>query len=568
MSVQQIDSGLLATEQPVAHSVVLRVTVRIAAWCFVAVAAIGLLGRLLFEYFQQLWGAEHYRFVPMLLVAAAWLAWRRVGSLPTPMFAPVTRSMRVALWAAALVTTAVALFAQSPFVAAVAILVYLLAGLYEYGGGLAVRHFLSVWAVLLLALRLPFNWDQRLIVGLQRAATYWASGTLDLLGIRHLADGVVIRLPVRDFFIDEACSGVHSLFATAAFVAVFAAATRKGFLRFAALMIAALFWVFVANAVRVLAVVVLSTRYNLPVVDGLGHELLGIAVFAAVIGLVLSTDRLLLFIFPPKEVFSGDIDWLPSADLNLKPRNARVPFILASCLMAISVSMYLLPSQAAANAPTPYSVQEGLIPVPEDSLPVNWNGWTKVEFQVRTRDRNDPAGEISRIWYYRKGRLIAAVSIDGPFDTWHDTEVCYDALGYTAQAREDVAISDGGLSTGGYTELTIANEAGRHGHVFFMAYGQDGEALSPPPSRNASFARLLSIWNDRLSGTTAIDSPDGPIYQVQVFSESGIEITSAERDELRGLFHQMRREIAKLTVKLRQSAGPDLAPQSAGELDP
>lgn len=570
MSVQQVDPSFAAVEERYSKAPATpRQWTGVGAWGVVGAAAALALGPLLVEYGRQLWSAEHYQFFPMLLAAAGWLAWRRFPPLPTLISQPCSPSLRVAAWSAALLATAVALFARSPFVAAIAVLVLMLAALYEWGGSAALRHFSPVWAVLLLALRLPFNWDQRLIVAMQRAATSWASGTLDLLGIRHLADGVVIRLPEGDFFVDEACSGVHSLFATAAFVAVFAVAARRGVFRFAVLLAAAIFWVLVANAVRILAVVVLSTRYGLPVVDGFGHELLGVVIFAAVIGLVLSTDRLLLFVLPPKEKFPGEAT-APVTHERSEPAKRRgllLPIGVATGLIGIVGGMKMLPANTSPIDANTFANAQGLAPVPEDALPKAWNGWTKIEFQIRERAADDPAGEISRIWYYRKGRLVAAVSIDGPFDAWHDTEVCYDGLGYSTQSREDHPAPGGGASSGGYTELAITGGAGRHGHVLFMAYSEAGDALSPPPSRNASFARLVSIWKERFSGEAPLHRVDGPIYQVQVFSESGLAFTLAEQEELRRLFHGMRKEIAHVTADKTRATDSGVVQQDAGELE-
>lgn len=515
-----------------------------APWILVGLSSAVALGPLLYAYGMQLWEAEHYRFYPMVLGAVAWLAWRRyqAGFVASKPASPV---MRFLLWGAAFLATLGTVLAASPLGSAVSLLLLVLAGLYEWGGATMLRHFLPVWAVLLLILRLPFGWDQRMIVAMQQSATGWASGILDVAKIRHLADGVVIRLPERDFFVDEACSGVHSLFATLAFVAVYSVAMRRGLLRFLPLFAASVIWVLVGNAVRVLAVVVLSTRYDLPVVDGMGHEILGVVVFAAVIGLVMSTDRLLLFFFPQPEALPIHNLQVDQTSLASDVRPGRVgSFAIAGSFVFAASLMFVLPSAATPPALGPLASAEGLKPVPEEVLPEAWDGWKRIDFQVRERDKGDLAGEISRIWFFRKGRLTAAISIDGPFDSWHDTELCYIGLGYTTQSEEDIIAPDGGSSPGAFTDLSITGSGGRHGHVLFMAYSEDGRPLRPPISRNASVARLVAAWRDRISGKSPGDIADGRVFQVQLFAESGLTFTEAERAELTRLFHHMRTEIA------------------------
>jgi exosortase len=519
-----------------------------ACWLLVAASIAVALGRLLVEYGEQLWSAEHYRFYPLVLGAACWLAWRR-SQTPTTAIRPLSPTARLALWGVALTITAGSVMAKSPFGAAVALLIVIMAGLYEWGGSAKLRHYLPVLAVLLLILRLPFNWDQRMIVALQQIATSWASGVLDLIGVRHVADGVAIRLPQRDFFVEKACSGVHSLFATVAFVAVFAVATRRGLARFVPLFAAAVFWVIVANVVRVIAIVLLSTQYDLPVVEGFWHEVLGVIIFAGVIGLVLSTDRLLLFLWPqPEAIFSREPRALAPSSLSVDQHRSSHrfgAFAIAGGFACVAFGTFLLPAGATARALTPYANAAGLKPVAQDALPQSWDGWEQIDFQVRERPKDDLAGEISRIWNFRKGRLVVAISVDGPFDAWHDTEICYQGLGYTTHSQQDLPAPDGGASPGGFTELTISNSGGRHGYVLFMAYSETGQALHPPVSRNASVARLIAAWKDRVGGQRINDTVEGRVYQVQLFTESRLNFTEAERNDMTRLFHHLRREIAR-----------------------
>lgn len=559
MSVKEIERGFLSAEGRLdaVGSRNGRSWSRVAPWIIVGASALIAFGPLLIAYGRQLWDAEHYRFFPMVLAAAAWLAWKRYESPVTPSGVR-SAALRSVLWGTAFLSAVVTVLADSPFGSAVSLLLLMLAGLYEWGGATVLRQFLPVWAVLLLILRLPFGWDQRMIVSMQQSATGWASGILDVAKIRHMVDGVVIRLPERDFFVDEACSGVHSLFATLAFVAVYSVVLRRGLLRFVPLFAAAILWVLVGNAVRVLTVVFLSTRYDLPVVEGLGHELVGIAIFAAVIGLVMSTDRLILFFYPQAESLPGP-HAVPEREgaVPTFSRGRTGPVIVAGLFAVVASLVFVLPSAATPRALSPYASSEGLRPVPKDALPQNWEGWQLVDFQVRERAKDDLAGEISRIWFYQKGRLTAAISIDGPFDAWHDTELCYIGLGYTTQSEADLPSPNDGAAQGAFTELSISGSGGRHGYVLFMAYSEDGKPLRPPISRNASVARLVAAWKDRIAGRPSGDVAYGRVFQVQLFAEGGLNFTDVERAELQGLFHQMRSEIADRAASYANTeAGP------------
>lgn len=562
MSVQEVRSATArAGENPPAILGGGSGAISLATWIVATASAAWMLVPLLIEYGEQLWTAEHYRFYPLLLGAVGWLAWRRSRS-PDQNGSRQSGWVRGTLWCVAVLVLAAAALASSPFGAAVALLLLVAAALYEWRGTWAIRTYLPVAGVLLLILRPPFGWDQKMIVAMQRSATSWASGVLDLGGVRHLADGVVIRLPERDFFVDEACSGVHSLFATLAFVAVFAVATRRGALKSLLLFVAAVFWVLVANTLRVIAVVVLSTRYELPVLDGAGHETLGVLVFAFVIGLVLSTDRLLLFLFPQREQLlavtaPAGFKRASAAAQGAAVRGRSFPLAIATLFVLIAAGVTMLPAQATPRSSSPFSLAQGLRPVPREALPATWNGWKQVAFQLREREKDDPAGEISRIWTYHKGRLVTAVSIDGPFDAWHDTEVCYHGLGYTTQSCDDVEVHDGSAVPAEFTELSMTSGSGQHGYVLFMAYDTNGQALRPPASRNASVARFVAAWRQRMAGEAPSDPLQGRVYQVQLFSENRLNFTAAEREELTHLFHHMRREIARNSSPSKQDSSPE-----------
>lgn len=557
MSLDQVESYTARTPPPLAWlgpQWGLR-WVTVAAWVVVLATAGILLAPLWLTYGRQLWSAEHYQFVPVLLAAVAWLAYGRWRSLPLGRTRPGSRVLRVIGWAGALLTVSAAAFANSPLLSFVAVFALTLAGIYEWRGMAGVWHFLPVLGVLCLAVRPPFGWDQRLILAMQRIATDWASGALDLMGIHHLASGVVVRLPEQEFFVAEACSGVHSLFAALAFIAVYSAITHRGFPRVVCLLAVSVFWVLVANILRVVAVVVLSTRYHLPVIEGWGHELLGIAVFAVVIAMVLSMDRLFLFIMPLREKLPSLVRADTSRDSasggagNLWGR-AVWSVAVAVCFVGVALGLRSMPKARAVTGRL-FSPTAGLVEVPGEVLPDRWNGWRKVDFEYRENE-NELRGAFSRIWNFRNGRMQAAISIDGPFPSWHDTELCYRGLGYAIQGRDDHILPADEGDAGGFTELKIAGGRGRQGYVLFIAYSEAGQPLRPPVSRYASITRLLGIWKSRLTEAAPRNLYEGRVYQVQLLAESGVPFTEVEKADLRDLFHEMRRRIAEFVRKSRE----------------
>lgn len=531
-------------------------------WTLWAVGVAGFviaLGPLVADYAQQTWRSEHYQFVVLLIPVALLLAVMRSRQAS---LAPGATGLRAVLWTVGIVSAAAAVLAASPFVAAVAVMLNLLAAIYEAGGRNLLRSLLPIWALTWLAVRLPFDGDKWLVTGLQSIATRWASGVLDLGGVRHVANGHAIRLPEQDFFIDQACSGVHSLFAALAFAGFFSVASRRGLVRTLLLLAATVFWVLVANVLRIGAVVVLSTRYDLPVTEGMGHELLGVTTFIVAVALIMSTDRLLLFFVPERDhgplVVSPETrsrkQWFNRPEKSVLPSLAarrRRGWIglglVATAFVALAWGGRQLPSAEPASYQSQVLSIDGFKPAVIDDLPAEWNEWERVGFQVQHREVGDLAGELSRIWTYRKGRLLVAVSIDGPYDGWHDLTWCYTGRGYQIDAEQDATDSQN-LT---HTELQMTDELGRNGLVLYSAFTESDRHVSPPRAAryDALTRRILAAVQQRVGAPPA--KRDERVYQVQVFTESGLGFSSTERDEIESLFRAMRNRVAGQPVSHR-----------------
>ena len=75
--------------------------------------------------------------------------------------------------------------------------------------------------MLWLLVPLPFRWDVRLVFALQDWSSRAASLMLDFWGVDHLLAGHILELPHQQFLVEEACSGIQSLFSLLAFAAIY-----------------------------------------------------------------------------------------------------------------------------------------------------------------------------------------------------------------------------------------------------------------------------------------------------------------------------------------------------------
>ena len=499
------------------------------------------------------WGHPHYRFFPLVLLAAGLLAARdgsRLGML-------VPGSDRRAMWVLGgpWAVLAGACLIGSAWMATVAAMLAALAVAYAVGGGRLVRPLLPAWGLLWLAIPPPLGLDYELVSLLQTEATHWSSRLLDVLGVFHLREGSVIRLTDRRLLIEEACSGIHSLFAVLSgtlFVVVWA---RRSPLRGLALVATAITWVFLGNVLRIVAVSYLTARWQLDLSTGWPHEALGLAVFALSLGLTASSDR--LFSLVPC-VLSLRRAWVEQtlmgwASVATAPRPApaeqpvaptQLPDLrrtrLASWPLAAAYGAlilvqpllirslledYFLPGQVVSSR---------LLTLRAGDLPASWGSLSQQGFRTIERDRGSDDGRFSQRWSYRWGARTVDVSLDGPFQGWHELTRCYAGYGWTVRER---SVQPAGVR-GAVAVVRLERPGERRGDLFFSLFGQRCQVLEPDNfgGRLGLLAELRSFWRRQSRQRT---------YQLQLFVEGTSTMTSAERGEATAFFRRIRDQLVE-----------------------
>ena len=243
---------------------------------------------------SELWARPHYQFFPLVVPGAIALVWRWCGTLGRvdPGNAALGSGLAVLAW----LMLAAAIACISPGLGALAALVALLGAAYSLGGWKLTIAALPAWALLWLAIPPPKHLDVVLIVKLQNLVSRWSSRILDLIGVYHMMDGNVVDVGGRPLLVDQACSGVYSLVTLLIGTLFYILWVRTSWLRACILLASAVVWVIFGNLARIVLVVLLSTRFGIDAATGWKHEAIGMVVFCVLLGLVLSTDRLVTFV--------------------------------------------------------------------------------------------------------------------------------------------------------------------------------------------------------------------------------------------------------------------------------
>ena len=521
---------------------------------------------------QRLWRSEHYQFFPIAILGAGYLAYTQLGDPRA--IVPGSGLVRNVTTLVVLLLTTVAVFLESPWLLAAVALVALLCFFYGLGGWSLVRRWFPAWVVLSLAVPLPLGIDLQLIIVLQRVATRWASGCLDLLGYRHLVRGVVIEVPGHSFLIEEACSGINSLFAALTCALFFAMLLRSGVLRTLLLLVFTTIWVVAANAVRVSVVTIAGSQWDLPLTEGAGHAAVGFVLFAFVLAMVLSTDRLLLFLVPRSEAI-WQFGWsqarrllpefvlgrlAPTSDESRPAESSRpvvrpAAYLIRSPITWVSLASLtglvllqasdVLLARSAALPPDLLTSSEAQL------LPVEWNGWRLTNSEQIQRKANNVNGMLSRTWTYERGSLSAVVSIDGPFVGWHNLTNCLEGQGWQVNVNRNRMYTElGETLPGGFTEVQSTQGLNEESFGIYATFDGQHRPYQPPATylqfravrRFPTPARMLrKILGKEQTGLGADDSPS---YQFQLFTRSFSPIEAEQQETLRTLFHYLRGHVA------------------------
>ena len=571
--------------------------VSIAAFAWIVLAAAHL--PLLWILAKRLWSTEHYQFFPLILVGSLFLTYQ---CWPTKLVIFSGRtSWRVVGAIMTLVVMALAALTRSPWLMGVSALTAMVVALYFWGGSRLLRALFPAWAFLWLAIPLPLGLDRQLILSLQHTATTWASQWLDLYGLRHAVSGVEIQLPARLYFVEEACSGIHSLFAAVSCGVFYSILLRRHFVRGLFVVGAAMYWVFIANVLRVTLVTVLNSKWDLPIAEGLGHDLVGVAVFLLAVGLTISSDRLLLFFFPggfrpgpairrwSKQIFlrrrrnkrrqrggsevvarrskkqslpkEASHQARPATTTETVPETTKTKTLgrlgaWEGSLIAVAASLLivlqlftvdLIANQDPAMPPFLEYINLG-----EDCFPASWNRWQRVEFVNTVRDDGDPNGQHSGVWQYEQGGLRCMVSIDGPFVGWHNLANCLEGQGWEIEHQENIKYTEVDEDIpGGFSELQIGKGLDRDAVVLFAVFDHQHRPVMPPDTyvgfravrRFPNVSRIFKAIFGGAEDGLAEDSSG--TYQIQLFLDSSTGLTEPQVEELRSFFHMIRRTVTQ-----------------------
>jgi exosortase len=229
----------------------------------------------------------------LALAAVAFaLAWRRRAVFAAAIDPSAPPALGIAILSFGIVVYLTGALGSDIFLTRVSS-VFVIAGVACFlSGPAATRVIAAPLIFLLLAIPPPTLVVTALTLPLQTIASRIGETTLLAGGVQVIRDGNLLRLPSTTLEVAEACSGLRSLLSLGALAVVLSWATERSWPRRAVIVAAAVPIAVVVNGLRVAATGFACELWGPAAAADPWHTLTGWLTFAAAMGLLVSTGRL------------------------------------------------------------------------------------------------------------------------------------------------------------------------------------------------------------------------------------------------------------------------------------
>lgn len=485
----------------------------------------------------------HYEFYPILVIGMVFLVRHRLLSMEPGSIVPGNTVIAGILALLSVLSLFFGYVVGNSSILSLATVLTFSMVLYATGGWTLWRRVVPVFFLLALMTPPPGSLDLALTLKLQQLSVAIASRVLDMFQIFHVVNTNTLEVDGQRFLVEEACSGIQSLFSILAFALFFAIWNERGLIRTFFLLSGALIFDLSLNVIRICLGVVAKITGDINLLDGWPHEILGIVVFVAGLLLTLSWDVVL------DEASKSQllpIAWLSRQLRKLKPQAKapakarpltpetgaaaargvsgrthsplRKPSIAVmalwailvlpmTALAAIQLPKYLNSAPDKANDP----VEQALAARGDDRLkllddltrksrntfepPRTIGEWSLLPESAKSTERTMSFGSKSESFLYTKGNSVIQVSIDYPFQGFHDLNICYDFGGW--RVAEVPAGQLGSTEEFPYNVSTMSRGIDQKAVMAYSAFLDDGMWRLYRP---AEFLRT----NMKLSGETGL----------------------------------------------------------------
>ena len=514
-------------------------------------------------YLNRVWDSGHYQFAILFIPIALLMMKARLEEIKRPIGG--SRSI-VGL---GMLCTTVLMF-MATFVAAhiwiLSFLSLIACYVFDRFGWQGLKAILPLWFLMIVVVPLPRGIDNLLVTKMQLVASEMASWILDAIGLVHFRAGAVLSTPTEQFMTEEACSGVRSLFSSLGAVGLYCIYKKYSLWRCLFNLSQTIFWVLVGNALRIATVVFVAENYTKALAEGRPHEILGILIFFLIVLLVISTDRILQVILDMRSVnqetedageavIDGTVTAASKRSSQAPPISSAVRWVFAGLAVLLAFCGFrLMTSTVNAHVFNPLFDSPAFPISAEPDLPTSIGPWQLKSFEFVDRGDENILANQSYMWTYENGGVEVIVSVDGPWEFWHDIANCYRGIGWTTAITdkfdfepEEQQQPDGPLN---HTRIELSKPTGEKGVVFFTQNDLDGNEVRPVLIGGMISLELLklnvlqnirSIAGSNFQFDANLRNYRLPLATIQVFCGNTNGLSDAQLTEIEAFYFRARR---------------------------
>lgn len=531
---------------------------------------------LMYFHLLGLWAEEYYQYFPFVLGAVGWFMWDRWKHAEPTTDSRFQNGLFWTFLVGGLCLLAFATLIWSPWLASFAfVLVMGAAALQVYRQHGRITNQFGIWCLLWLLVPIPLQFDQRFVVRLQQVSARLSGQVLDILRIDHLMSGTVLQLPDKQFFVDEACSGIVSVMSVIAAGAIFVVWRNRTLLHSIAVLMSGIVWAVVMNVGRITVIAIAHAWWDIDLSTGWQHDALGLVLFSLTFISLVSTDSLLSFLgdpiarpiaereapknslvrfwnrlvtlFDPKASLLGASGTSAAApeviadqsldDASTSGLSSRFVTVVCSvCLVLAGLQAFTL-SRGYRDPETPVQLAKS---IDTDLLPDEIGEWEKVSFESIERESGNEFGNFSKQFLYRHKStdITTTVSLDFPYrGGWHELSVCYRNFGWPMKERTVTPIPLGD-ETWHVINANYEKSDGQFGFLAFSGTNGTGDLLEPPSS--------LVLWRPWFRLRRRLLHRISPrFFQFQAWQTANSEISQETKDDVMDLFLALRPYVRK-----------------------
>lgn len=405
----------------------------------------------------------------------------------------------------------------------------------------------------------PLGLLDYLTTGLQSMVVSVCHHVLLSIGLLHRVTGNVILLADRPLLVAEACSGVRSLVSIVGLSICYCLFQERSWQRSFVMFLVSILVVTLLNIFRILFIVFMIYYQGIDFTMGLKHEILGFALFACGLVVILGTDQffegLRSWLSKPKKVAFTDDD--PQSQIEAEeaeashhklplPRRVIAPLgAMSSVIPFLFVPLGLFETKILVSQSLGYfnsaPGEIGHLPLQKKLFQGELDGWKIVSGPEIVEDVSLLGqGVQSQYWVLEKGGLRARLAVDEPFNNFHNLAYCYRSVGW--QQNSEIPASS---KTGNYRrEASYFKPPNKRLFLLFADIDTSGTWVLPRTAISKYWGFVKQRVSENLFTLGSV-RPSGNIYQIQLSCQSNHELSSQQRTDLTDLFEAARESIAK-----------------------